>query len=91
MAPRAIFVKGEARVPSITPLQLRLARTALRLGIRDVAEAAGVSPTTVTRFESGRGGVHSGTLTSLEAALEARGVVFLPADSTGSATIRLRA
>jgi transcriptional regulator with XRE-family HTH domain len=78
------------RVPAITPLQLRLARTALKLGVRDLAQAAGVSPTTVTRFESGRGGVHSGTLASLEVALESRGVVFVVADGTGSATIRLK-
>ncbi|MEW6020062.1 MAG: helix-turn-helix transcriptional regulator [Pseudomonadota bacterium] len=90
MAPRDTFVKGEARVPSITPLQLRLARTALRLGIRELADAAGVSPTTVTRFESGRGGVHSGTLASLEAVLEKRGIVFVAADGTGGATIRLK-
>jgi transcriptional regulator with XRE-family HTH domain len=67
-----------------------LARTALRLGIRELAEAADVSPTTVTRFESGRGGVHSGTLASLETVLQKRGVVFVPADETGGATIRLK-
>jgi transcriptional regulator with XRE-family HTH domain len=78
-------------LPAITPLQLRLARTALKLGVRELAEAANVSPTTVTRFESGRGGVHSGTLASLEAALVSRGVVFVEADSSGSATIRLKA
>ena len=77
-------------MPSITSLQLRLARTALRLGIRELADAAGVSPTTVTRYESGRGGVHSGTLSSLETTLEQRGVVFVAADDTGSATIRLK-
>jgi transcriptional regulator with XRE-family HTH domain len=71
-------------------LQLRLARSALKLGVRELAEAAGVSPTTVTRFESGRGGVQSGTLGRLETALEARGVVFVPADANGGATIRLR-
>lgn len=76
-------------MPSITPLQLRLARTALKLGVRDLAQAAKVSPTTVMRFESGRG-VHSGTLASLEAVLVARGVVFVDADETGSATIRLK-
>jgi len=81
---------GEDSLPSITPLQLRLARTALKLGVRDLAKAADVSPTTVMRYESGRGGVHSSTLASLEAALMARGVVFVDADGTGSATIRLK-
>ena len=75
---------------AMSPLQLRLARTALRLGVRELAQIAGVSPTTVTRFEAGRGGVHSGTLTSLEAAPEKRGIVFVPADESGEATVRVR-
>lgn len=75
---------------AMTPLQLRLARTALRLGVRELAQVAGISPTTVTRFEAGRGGVHSGTLASLEAALEDRGIVFVPADQSGEATVRVR-
>ena len=37
----------------ITRLQVRMARTALGWGVRDLARKAGVSPTTVTRFENG--------------------------------------
>lgn len=77
-------------MPAITPLQLRLARTALRIGVRELAEAAGISPTTVMRFESERTGMQTGTLARVEAALTSRGVIFVPADANGSATIRLR-
>lgn len=77
-------------MPAITPLQLRLARTALRIGVRELAEAAGISPTTVMRFESERTGMQTSTLARVEAALTSRGVIFVPADAGGSATVRLK-
>ena len=77
-------------MPAITSLQVKLARTALGLGVRDLAKAAGVSPTTVTRFESGMAGVHSGTLDRLQTVLEEGGVVFIPADEVAGPGIRLR-
>lgn len=77
-------------MPAITPLQLRLARTALRIGVRELAQEAGVSPATIMRFESERTGMQSGTLTRVEAAVAARGVIFIPAEPGASATIRLR-
>jgi len=77
-------------MPAITPLQLRLARTALRLGVRELAQAAEVSPATIMRFESERTGMQTGTLARVEAALAARGVIFVPAEPGGSATIRVR-
>ena len=48
----------------LTPLQVKLGRTAVGLGLRDLAKAAGVAPSTITRFENGRGGMHSGTTVS---------------------------
>lgn len=91
MAPRTTFVKlAGDEMGAMTPLQLRMARAALKLGVRELAAAGGISPTTVTRFEAGRGGVNSGTLAKLEAALEERGIVFVTADDTGEATVRLR-
>jgi len=77
-------------MPAITPLQLRLARTALRLGVRELADAAGVSPTTVMRFESERTGMQTGTLAKIEATLADRGVLFVPAEPGATATIRLK-
>jgi transcriptional regulator with XRE-family HTH domain len=55
--------------------QCRMARAALELGVRELAELAGVSPDTVSRFE--RGELPRGkTVEVLQAALEARGIEF---------------
>lgn len=77
-------------MPAMTPLQLRLARTALKLGVRELAEAAAVAPATISRFESERTGMQTGTLAKVEAALGVRGVIFVPAEPGASATIRLK-
>ena len=37
----------------LTPIQCRMARAALLLGVRDLAAKAGLSAMTVTRFENG--------------------------------------
>ena len=73
----------------ITRLQLRLARTALGWGVRDLADRAGVSPNTVSRFENGAG-ARADTLGHLQEILEDAGVVFVPADETAGAGVRLR-
>lgn len=73
----------------ITRLQLRLARTALGWGVRDLADKAGVSPNTVSRFENG-GGARADTLGHLQEILEDAGVVFVPADETAGVGVRLR-
>ncbi len=73
----------------ITRLQLRLARTALGWGVRDLADKAGVSPNTVSRFENGAG-ARADTLGHLQEILEDAGVVFVPADETAGAGVRLR-
>ena len=78
-------------VPTITPLQVKLARTAVCLGVRELAAAAGVAPSTIQRFESGRGDMQSRTLDKVQQSLEASGVVFIPADSSGGPGIRLKA
>jgi transcriptional regulator with XRE-family HTH domain len=77
-------------MPTITSLQVKLGRTALGLGVRELAKAADVSPTTVTRFESGKGGVQSGTLDRLQKVLEAGGIIFIGADSAGGPGIRMK-
>lgn len=61
----------------MTPEQLRMARAALGLGVRDLAALAGVSFTTINRFETGKSGVQLSTAQALRAALEAAGVQFL--------------
>ena len=76
--------------PLITPLQARLARAALNLSLREVAEATGLSPNTINRFELGRGAVHAASHARLQDVFEQRGVLFLAEDSLGEATVRLR-
>jgi transcriptional regulator with XRE-family HTH domain len=74
----------------IAPLQVRLARTALGWGVRERAAAAGISPSTVQRFESGIGGMQTRTLDRVEQALEEGGVIFISADASGGPGVRLR-
>ncbi len=50
-----------------------MARAALQIGVRELAEMAEVSPMTITRFENRHSGGHAATLRKLQAALEARG------------------
>lgn len=70
---------------------MKLARTALGLGVRELAAAAEVAPSTVQRFESGKGDMHSKTLDKVQRVLEAGGVIFIPADAHGGPGIRLKA
>jgi transcriptional regulator with XRE-family HTH domain len=73
----------------ITRLQVRLARTALGWGVRDLALKAGVSPTTVSRFENG---AHTrvDTVALLQDVLERAGIDFIAADESGGPGVRLR-
>ncbi len=65
-----------------------MARAALKLGVRDVAKAAGVSPATVTRVEADQP-ANASTLAAIRAALEAAGVEFI-AENGGGPGVRLR-
>ncbi|WP_406736441.1 multiprotein-bridging factor 1 family protein [Thioclava sp. GXIMD4215] len=67
----------------ITPEQCRMARAALRLGVRELAEISGVSAMTISRFENEQSGGQAETLRKLEVALRAAGVEFLPANGGG--------
>jgi transcriptional regulator with XRE-family HTH domain len=59
----------------ITGHQIRMARTALRLGVRDVAARARVSPATVSRIESGSA-ANVTTLDAIRKVLQEAGVTF---------------
>ena len=61
----------------MTPEQLRMARNALRLGTRELAELAGVSFTTISRFETEKGGLQLSSAEAIRKALEAKGIQFL--------------
>ena len=60
----------------MTPAQLRMARSALKIGVRDLAKMADVTTATITRFENERGGLNSATEQKLMTALEAAGIEF---------------
>jgi transcriptional regulator with XRE-family HTH domain len=65
-----------------------MARAALKLGVREVAAAAKVSPATVTRIEADQP-ANASTLAAIRAALEAAGVIFVAENGEGPG-VRLR-
>ncbi|KAA0573335.1 helix-turn-helix transcriptional regulator [Azospirillum sp. B21] len=70
-----------------------MARAAVQWGVRELAKEAGVTPNTVSRIESG-GDALAGTLSKLQAALEAAGVEFIPTGAyhgEGGPGVRLKA
>jgi transcriptional regulator with XRE-family HTH domain len=66
----------------IIPVQCRMARAALGLGVRELAAAAKVSTDTVARFERGDE-LKGRTIDALQRALEAAGVEFTNGDKPG--------
>ena len=72
----------------ILPVQCKMARTALSLGVRELAEIAKVSPDTIARLERGET-LRARTLEDIRRALEVAGVEFL-AENGGGAGVRLR-
>ena len=74
----------------LVPVQMKMARVAVGLGVRELAEAAEVAPSTVSRFESEKGGLQARTLDRIQKVLEKRGVIFIAADSAGGPGVRLK-
>lgn len=72
------------------PEQIRMARAALGISVRELSEASGVAESTILRFESGKGGMQTGTLTRVRDALDAKGVVFIDADDALGPGVRLK-
>ena len=66
-----------------------MARAALQLGVRELAQMARVAPATISRLERG-GGLHPRNLEAIQAALEAAGVEFIP-ENGGGVGVRLKA
>jgi len=73
----------------MTPLQLKLARTALGLTVRQAAELAQVSHETIVGIEGARASVKEKTIEKVRAALEKAGVEFIDEDGGGPG-VRLR-
>jgi transcriptional regulator with XRE-family HTH domain len=72
----------------ITGSQVRMARAALKMSVRELAAAAQVAPNTVTRVEADLPS-NTSTLLALRKVLEAAGVEFIPEDG-GGAGVRLK-
>ncbi len=70
----------------LTRDQVRMSRTALHWTIKDLAQQAGITPQTVTKFENG-GNITVATLEKIQTALERAGITLIPANG-GPATIR---
>jgi transcriptional regulator with XRE-family HTH domain len=68
--------------------QCRMARAAVRMGVRELAEAAKVAPSTITRLEAGET-LGERTVGAIRAALEAAGVIFVDENGEGPG-VRLR-
>ena len=68
----------------MTPAQLRMARAATRLGVREVAQLAGITPFTVSRYENEQGGLRLDTAEKLKRAFRQLGVTFLEDDGAGA-------
>lgn len=70
------------------PIQCKMARTALSLGVRELAALAKVSPDTIARLERGEA-LRERTVEDVKRALEAAGVQFIP-ENGGGAGVRLK-
>lgn len=72
----------------VSPAQMRMARSALKIGVRELAVEAGVTTATITRYENERGGLQANTRDKLQATLERLGIQFIP-ENGGGAGVRL--
>lgn len=61
----------------ITPTQIRMARAALRWGVRDLAAKSGITANTVSRIENGHDAMQS-TIDAIRVAFESAGITFIP-------------
>ena len=67
----------------IEPAQIRMARGALHITVRKLAEMADVSFMTINRIENGHSSGHGATLRKIQRALEKAGVEFIDGDAPG--------
>src|SRR5271165_1858025 len=72
----------------MTPAQLRMARAALEMTVREVEERTGVNKDTISRYESGKE-ILASALQALEKLFRDEGIVFLDQDASGGIGIRL--
>ncbi len=65
------------------PVQCKMARTALGMSVKELAEAASVSTNTLVRFERGDE-LKPRTIAAIRSVLENTGIVFIDGDYSGS-------
>jgi len=70
-------------------IQIRMARAALQIGVRELAKLAGVAPMTISRIETGQSSGQGETLAKIRRALETAGVIFIQENDDGPG-VRLR-
>src|SRR5215213_1278310 len=68
-------VQGLSQGSRMKAVQCRMARAALRIGVRELAETACVSTSTISKLERGES-LMSRTAEAVKRALEARGIEF---------------
>lgn len=72
----------------MVPVQCKMARVGLGLGVRELADLAKVAPATVSRLEAGEN-LHPRTIAAIQTALESAGVEFIP-ENGGGPGVRLK-
>jgi len=87
MTDEANISNNKSNSVTITPVQSKMARVALGLGVRDLAKLVDMSPNTIARLERGEE-LKLETLKAIRAALETAGVEFI-AENGGGAGVRL--
>lgn len=70
----------------VNRVQVKMARVALGWGVRDLAREAGLTPPTITKFETG-GNVTVETVEKMQRALERAGITWVP-ENGGPAGVR---
>lgn len=70
----------------VNRVQVKMARVALGWGVRDLAREAGLTPPTITKFETG-GNVTIETVEKIQRALERAGITWVP-ENGGPAGVR---
>jgi predicted transcriptional regulator len=75
---------------TVTPEQCRAARAMLNWSQKDLAKAADVGLSTISRLETEELTPHASNLAAIRAALETAGIVFIDGDDIMGAGLRRR-
>ena len=62
----------------LEPSQVRMARAALKISVRELSSLSGVADSTILRFEAGKGAILTSNTRRMQDALENAGVVSSP-------------